>query len=260
MGRAVIRAVAGTPGLTLGAALARSGSPAVGKDAGELAGGEPLGVTVTNDVGAAVAGAEAIIDFTIPEASVDLSEMAARSGLVHIVGTTGCSTEQQAAIAAAGRAGARIVMAANFSLGVNLLLGLVRQAAAALPDFDIEVLEMHHSRKVDAPSGTALMLGAAAAAGRGIDLAEHSVRVRDGHTGPREAGSIGFATLRGGNVVGDHSVILAGAGERLELTHRADDRSLFAAGAAQAALWARGQEPGFYDMADVLGLKHREEP
>lgn len=255
MGRAVIRAVAGTPGLTLAAALARSGSPAVGKDAGELVGIEPLGVTVTNDVGAAVAAAEAIIDFTIPDASVDLSEMAARSGLVHVIGTTGCSADQQASIAAAGRAGGRIVMAANFSLGVNLLLGLVRQAAAALPDFDIEILEMHHSRKVDAPSGTALMLGAAAAAGRGIDLAEHSVRVRDGHTGPRAAGSIGFATLRGGNVTGDHSVILAGAGERLELTHRADDRSLFAAGAAQAALWARGQEPGFYDMADVLGLK-----
>lgn len=255
MGRAMIRAVAETPGLRLSAALARSGTPAVGKDAGELAGIESLGVTVTNDVGAAVAAAEAIIDFTIPEASVDLSEMAARGGLVHIIGTTGCSADQQAAVAAAGRAGARIVMAGNFSLGINLLLGLVRQAAAALPDFDIEILEMHHNRKVDAPSGTALMLGTAAAAGRGIELAEHSVRVRDGHTGPREAGSIGFATLRGGNVIGEHTVILAGAGERLELMHRADDRSLFATGAAQAALWARDQEPGFYDMADVLGFK-----
>lgn len=255
MGRAAIRAVAETAGLRLSAALARSGSPAVGKDAGTLSGVEPLGITVTNDVGTAVAAAEAIIDFTIPDASVALSEMAARRGLVHIIGTTGCSSDQHAAIAAAGRAGARIVMSGNFSLGVNLLVGLVRQAAAALPDFDIEILEMHHNRKVDAPSGTALMLGEAAAAGRGVDLETQAVRVRNGYTGPREAGSIGFATLRGGNVVGEHSVILAGGGERIELTHRADDRSLFATGAARAALWARDQEPGLYDMADVLGLK-----
>ena len=253
MGAANIRAAAATPGITVVAALDRPGAPAIGKDAGELAGLEALGVSVTDDVAAALAGAEAIIDFTAPANSVALAKEAAKRGLVHVVGTTGCSEADDAAIRAAASA-ARIVKAGNFSLGVNVLLGLVKQAAAALPGFDIEILEMHHNKKVDAPSGTALMLGEAAARGRNLDLKTHSVRVRDGQTGPREEGSIGFATLRGGNVIGEHRVILAGPSERIELNHIADNRALFAEGAVRAALWARSQRPGFYSMADVLGF------
>ncbi|RYE47226.1 MAG: 4-hydroxy-tetrahydrodipicolinate reductase [Hyphomicrobiales bacterium] len=253
MGAANIRAAAATPGITVVAALDRPGAPAIGKDAGELAGLEALGVSITDDVAAALAGAEAIIDFTAPANSVALAKEAAKRGLVHVVGTTGCSEADDAAIRTAASA-ARIVKAGNFSLGVNVLLGLVKQAAAALPGFDIEILEMHHNKKVDAPSGTALMLGEAAARGRNLDLKTHSVRVRDGHTGPREEGSIGFATLRGGNVIGEHRVILAGPSERIELNHIADNRALFAEGAVRAALWARSQRPGFYSMADVLGF------
>lgn len=254
MGGAVIRAVAAAPGVVVQSAFDRIGSAAIGQDAGVIVGLGPLGVTVLDHLEAALAGAQAIIDFTVPAASVALARKAAERGLVHIIGTTGCSEEEDAAIRAAAKAGARIVKAGNFSLGVNVVLGLVRQAAAALPDYDIEILEMHHNKKVDAPSGTALMLGAAAAGGRGIELAGHSVRVRDGHTGPRQAGTIGFAALRGGAVIGDHTVILAGDSERIEITHRAQDRAMFAAGAVRAALWARGQRPGLYDMADVLGF------
>ncbi|MGN6487234.1 MAG: 4-hydroxy-tetrahydrodipicolinate reductase [Devosia sp.] len=254
MGNANIRAVLQTPGLQLHSAFDRSGAPAIGKDAGELVGVERLGVAVGDRVEAALDGAQALIDFTAPASSVTLAQAAAKRGLVHIIGTTGCTPEDDAAIAAAARAGARIVKAGNFSLGVNLLLGLVEQAARALPGFDVEILEMHHNKKVDAPSGTALMLGEAAAKGRNVTLADHSVRVRDGHTGAREAGTIGFATLRGGNVIGEHRVILAGPSERIELGHIADNRALFAEGAVRAALWAAGQPPGFYSMADVLGF------
>lgn len=254
MGGANIRAIAATPGLVLQSAFDRSGAPVIGRDAGELSGLDALGVAITDNLDAALAGAEAIIDFTAPANSVLLAREAARRGLVHIVGTTGCSEADEAAIAQAAADGARIVKAGNFSLGVNLLLGLVRQAAAALPGFDIEILEMHHNKKVDAPSGTALMLGEAAARGRNVDLGTHSVRVRDGHTGPRQAGTIGFATLRGGNVIGEHKVILAGPSERIELNHIADNRALFADGAVRAALWARDQRPGLYSMADVLGF------
>lgn len=253
MGAANIRAIASTPGITVVSAFDRAGAPVIGKDAGELAGIEALGVTVVDDIAAALNGADAIVDFTAPANSVALAKEAAKRGLVHIIGTTGCSEADDAAIHEAA-SGARIVKAGNFSLGVNLLMGLVKQAAAALPGFDIEILEMHHNKKVDAPSGTALMLGEAAARGRNLDLKTHSVRVRDGHTGPREEGSIGFATLRGGNVIGEHRVILAGPSERIELNHIADNRALFADGAVRAALWARSQKPGFYNMADVLGF------
>lgn len=253
MGAANIRAIATTPGITVVSAFDRAGAPVIGKDAGELAGIEALGVTVVDDLATALDGADAIIDFTAPANSVALAKEAAKRGLVHIIGTTGCSDTDDTAIREAA-SGARIVKAGNFSLGVNLLLGLVKQAAAALPGFDIEILEMHHNKKVDAPSGTALMLGEAAARGRNLDLTTHSVRVRDGHTGPREEGSIGFATLRGGNVIGEHKVILAGPSERIELNHIADNRALFAEGAVRAALWARGQKPGLYNMADVLGF------
>lgn len=253
MGAANIRAIAAAAGIAVTSAFDRAGAAAIGKDAGELAGIEALGVAITDDVAAALDAADAIIDFTAPASSVALAKEAARRGLVHIIGTTGCSDADEAAIREAATR-ARIVKAGNFSLGVNLLLGLVKQAAAALPGFDIEILEMHHNKKVDAPSGTALMLGEAAARGRNIDLKTHSVRVRDGHTGPREAGSIGFATLRGGNVIGEHKVILAGPSERIELNHIADNRALFADGAVRAALWVRDQRPGFYSMADVLGF------
>lgn len=254
MGGANIRAIAATDGIVVAAAFDRIGAPAIGRDAGEVAGTDRLDVNIGDHAEVALATAQAIIDFTAPAASVALAQKAAERGLVHIIGTTGCTPEDDAAIARAARAGARIVKSGNFSLGINTLLGLVKQAAAALPGFDIEILEMHHNRKVDAPSGTALMLGEAAARGRNIDLAEHSVRVRDGHTGAREPGSIGFATLRGGNVIGEHKVILAGPAERIELAHIADNRALFAEGAVRAALWAQHQKPGLYTMADVLGF------
>jgi 4-hydroxy-tetrahydrodipicolinate reductase len=254
MGAANIRAAANLGGLVLAAAVDRTGSSAIGRDAGSLAGIEPMGIVIGDDMDTALDGADAIIDFTAPAASVALAQKAAERRLIHVIGTTGCSEADDAAIAAAGRAGARIVKSGNFSMGVNLLASLVRQAAAALDQYDIEILEMHHGRKVDAPSGTALLLGQAAAEGRAISLKDKSVRVRDGHTGPREAGTIGFATLRGGTVVGDHSVILAGPSERVELVHRAEDRAIFAHGAARAALWASQQQPGLYSMADVLGL------
>jgi len=251
MGVTNMRTVSAAPGLVVYSAFDRAGSAAIGKDAG---GADPIGVIVTDDVNAALTGADAIIDFTAPANSVALAAEAAKRGLIHIVGTTGCTDADDAAIAAAAANGARIVKAGNFSLGLNLLLGLVKQAAHALPGFDIEILEMHHNKKVDSPSGTALMLGEAAAAGRNVSLKTHSVRVRDGHTGAREAGTIGFATLRGGNVIGEHKVILAGPSERIELNHIADNRALFAEGAARAALWARDQQPGLYSMADVLGF------
>lgn len=254
MGSANIRAVAGHSGLELVGAVDRPGSSAIGKDAGSLAGIEALGVPVTDDIAPLLAGADVIIDFTAPVVSVALAQQAASHGLVHLIGTTGCSPAEDDAIAAAARAGARIVKSGNFSPGMVALTVLVEKAAAALADYDIEVLEMHHNLKVDAPSGTALMLGEAAARGRDIALKDHSVRVRDGHTGPRQPGTIGFATLRGGNVIGDHSVILAGPSERIELTHRAQDRTIYANGAVRAALWAQHQPAGLYSMADVLGL------
>jgi 4-hydroxy-tetrahydrodipicolinate reductase len=255
MGAANIRALLATPGLVLNAAFDRPGAPAIGRDAGTAAGGGELGIAIGNDPEAALEGADAIVDFTAPAVSVMLAELAAARGLVHVIGTTGCSKEEDWAIQKAGSAGARIVKSGNFALGVNVLAGLVRQAAAALPGYDVEIVELHHNQKVDAPSGTALMLGHAAAAGRGIGFDENAVLSRAGHTGARRPGSIGFAALRGGAVIGDHTVILAGPTERIEITHRAQSRDMFAAGAMQAVLWARDRPPGYYDMADVLGLR-----
>lgn len=255
MGQAITRAVSAIEGVTVVGALDRKGAPAIGRDAGELAGLGPIGVEITDDPLPLFAKADGVIDFSAPAASVEYAGYAAQARIVHVIGTTGCSAEDDAAIAAAARH-ATIVKSGNMSLGVNLLAALVEQAARALPaaDFDIEVLEMHHRHKVDAPSGTALLLGEAAAKGRAVALAEKSVRVRDGHTGAREAGTIGFATLRGGSVVGDHSVLLAGTGERITLSHQAEDRAIFARGAVQAALWAKERKPGLYSMRDVLGL------
>ncbi|KKB07826.1 4-hydroxy-tetrahydrodipicolinate reductase [Devosia chinhatensis] len=254
MGAANIRAVAAHPGLELVGALDRSGADTLGCDAGTLAGIEALGVVLTDNVVPLLDQADAIIDFSAPVASVALARQAASRGLVHVIGTTGCLEAEDEAIAQAGRDGARIVKSGNFSPGMVALAVLVEKAAAALSSYDVEILEMHHNLKVDAPSGTALMLGEAAARGRQISLKDNAVRVRDGHTGPREAGTIGFATLRGGNVIGDHSVILAGPSERIELTHRAQDRTIYANGAVLAVLWAHRQKPGLYSMADVLGL------
>ena len=255
MGRTLIRVIAETPGVTLAAAVERPSVPEVGRDSGELAGLGPNGIAVGPDAAAAFVGVDGVLDFTAPTATVGFAELAASAGIVHIVGTTGLSADDEARIKAAA-AKARIVKSGNMSLGVNLLAVLVREAARALDaDFDIEILEMHHKHKVDAPSGTALLLARAAATGRGIDLGSRSVRTRDGHTGARKAGDIGFATLRGGSVVGEHSVLLAGEGEVIELSHKATDRAIFARGAVKAALWARNQKPGLYAMTDVLGLK-----
>jgi 4-hydroxy-tetrahydrodipicolinate reductase len=254
MGRELIRAIAAEPGCKVSGAIETVGSSVLGRDAGELAGIELLGVPVFSDAATVIAAADAIVDFTVPKASVEFARLAASSGTAAIIGTTGFDAASDAAVADAATRTA-IVKAGNMSLGVNLLLALTRQVAAALGnDFDVEIVEMHHRMKVDAPSGTALMLGNAAAAGRHVALRERAVRVRDGHTGPRRPGDIGFATLRGGNVVGDHTVIFAGEGERLELTHRAADRGIFARGAVKAALWAKGRAPGLYAMTDVLGI------
>lgn len=255
MGQALIRAIATIPGATVAAAIERKGSPHLGKDIGQIAGIGPIGVTVSDDPLPAFAKADGVLDFTSPAATVEFAGYAAQARIAHVIGTTGCSAEDDAAIAAAARH-ATIVKSGNMSLGVNLLAVLVEQAARALDpeDFDIEILEMHHRQKVDAPSGTALLLGEAAAAGREIALAENSVRTRDGHTGARKAKTIGFATLRGGSVVGEHSVFLAGPGERITLSHHAEDRAIFARGAVKAALWAHGRKPGLYSMRDVLGL------
>ncbi len=255
MGQTLIRLIHSIDGVTLHAAVERPGSPFVGRDAGEIAGLGATGVIIGDDPLAAFLHAEGVLDFTSPDGSVEFAGLAAQARIVHVVGTTGCSDEHNAKIAAASRH-ARIVKSGNMSLGVNLLSVLVQQAAQALDpaDWDIEILEMHHKRKVDAPSGTALLFGEAAAKGRNIDLASKSVRVRDGHTGPREAGTIGFATLRGGSVIGEHSVLFAGEGETVTLSHSATDRSIFARGAIKAALWARDKKPGLYSMLDVLGL------
>jgi 4-hydroxy-tetrahydrodipicolinate reductase len=254
MGRTLIHAIAATKGVTLAGAVEAADSAVIGRDAGELAGLGRNGVQVVSDVAPLLQAADGLIEFTLPAATLALAELTGSAGIVHIIGTTGHSAEEEKLIAAAARR-APIVKSGNMSLGVNLVAGLVRRVAATLgDDYDIEILEMHHNKKVDAPSGTALLLGRAAAAGRGIDLGAHAVRGRDGQTGPRCAGDIGFAALRGGSVVGDHTVIFAGPAERIEFTHRAEDRMIFARGALHAALWARGKKPGLYSMADVLGL------
>ncbi|MEL6266616.1 MAG: 4-hydroxy-tetrahydrodipicolinate reductase [Pseudomonadota bacterium] len=258
MGQMLVRAVAEDPVLTLAGATDRPGSDWIGRDLGEAMGGAPSGVMVAEDPLPLFARARVVLDFTTPGASVAHAALAAQARVVHVIGTTGFTETEIAAIDAAARH-ATVVRAGNMSLGVNLLMALVRQAAAALPEaFDIEIVEMHHRHKVDAPSGTALMLGEAAAEGRGVRLAEAAVRARDGQTGARPAGTIGLQALRGGDVVGEHTVILAGAGERLTLGHIATDRMLFARGAVQAAHWALDRAPGHYSMADVLGLARSE--
>ena len=254
MGRMLTQVVPDTLGLRLVAALEPAGSASLGVDSGAAFGQAPNGVPVTCDIAAALADADVVIDFSRPEATVAMARAAAKAKVAHIIGTTGFTGDDLDIIAMAAQ-DTVIVRSGNMSLGVNLLAVLAERAAKALgPAWDIEIVEMHHRLKVDAPSGTALLLGEAAARGRGIDLATHSSRGRDGVTGARLTGEIGFASLRGGTVVGDHTVIFAGAGERIELSHRAEDRGVFARGALAAALWTRGKTPGLYSMADVLGL------
>jgi 4-hydroxy-tetrahydrodipicolinate reductase len=255
MGQTLIGLIGASDKARLVACLERTGHPWVGQDAGVAMGGAPIGVTVTDDPLEAFAHAQAVLDFTAPDASVDFANLSAQARVVHVIGTTGLEAGHLAAI---GRAAhhAVIVRAGNMSLGVNLLIGLTRRVAQALDaDWDIEVVEAHHRRKVDAPSGTALMLGQAAADGRGVDLDTVRDAGRDGITGARRRGDIGFASIRGGDIVGEHDVIFATEGERIVLRHLATDRAIFARGALRAALWGQGQKPGEYDMMDVLGMK-----
>ncbi len=254
MGRMLLKTIAEAEGCTIAGGSETPGSPAVGKDLGELAGLSALGQAVVDDPVTLFAGADAVIDFTSPAASVRHAALAAQGQVALVLGTTGLDAEQQAAIERSA-VHTPIVQAANMSLGVNVLLALVERAAALLdPDYDIEVFEMHHRWKVDAPSGTALALGRAAAAGRGVVLEEVSQRGRDGITGARNRGDIGFAALRGGDVTGDHTVTFAAEGERIEIAHKASARDVYARGALKAVLWARGKPSGLYSMNDVLGL------
>src|SRR3982074_1093375 len=254
MGRALTRAIAETPGAVLTGALEAPGSELLGKDAGRLAGLTENGIKLSADLWALSKDADGILDFTVPGATIANVAIAAQRGLVHVIGTTGLSASDDAVIKSVTTR-AVVVQSGNMSLGVNLLAALVKRVAQSLDDgFDIEVLEMHHKAKVDAPSGTALLLGEAAAEGRKISLEERAARGRDGVTGARRSGDIGFASLRGGTVTGEPKVLFGGAVERSELTHRAEDRTMFAQGAIKAALWARDKKPGLYSMADVLGL------
>lgn len=253
MGRMLIAEVLATPNCALSGGV-EPGGPAVGQDLGILVGEEPVGVHVTTDTKALFEASDAVIDFTIAAATKMHARLAAETGTAIVFGTTGLGDAERAAIAEAAKATA-IVQSPNMSVGVNVLMALTQKLAATLgTEFDIDIVEMHHRHKVDAPSGTALGLGEAAAKGRGVSLADVERRTRDGQTGARPEGEIGFATLRGGDVVGDHTVIFAADGERIELTHKASSREIFARGAVRAAVWSKGRSPGLYSMRDVLAL------
>jgi 4-hydroxy-tetrahydrodipicolinate reductase len=254
MGQMLIRQIEHTPGCTLAGAIEGANSNALGRDAGEVAGVGAKGVKIVSDAGAAIGAAETVIDFTVPAATVAHAKIAADKGVAMVIGTTGLDPAQAALVHEAAKK-VPIMWAANMALGVNILLALVEKTASMLdPSYDIEVVEMHHRHKIDAPSGTALALGRAAAAGRQVRLEDVWRKSRDGHTGARPAGEIGFAALRGGEEVGLHTVMFAAAGERLELSHRAFSRETYAAGAVRAAQWLMGKKPGLYGMKDVLGL------
>jgi 4-hydroxy-tetrahydrodipicolinate reductase len=254
MGKTLLEAVAAAPDLCLHGALDRSGSPLLGRDAGELV-GAPLGVKVTDDVALALAGAEVLIDFTRPEATLRHLALCREIGVAAVIGTTGFDAAGKATIAEAARS-VPLVFAPNMSVGVNLALKLLDTAARVLDDgFDVEIVEAHHRHKVDAPSGTALRMGEVVAAALGRDLRSCAVYGREGVTGERDGRTIGFATMRGGDIVGDHTVMFAGIGERLEITHKAGSRMTFALGALRAARFLAGKSDGLFDMQDVLGLK-----
>ena len=254
MGQMLVKLIAGSDRARLVGCVERQGHAWIGQDIGVAMGGAALGVRVTDDPLEAFVQAQAVVDFTTPEASVEFAALAAQARAVHVVGTTGLEAAHQRKLTLAAHH-AVIVQAGNMSLGVNLLTRLTQKVAQALDaDWDIEIVEAHHRMKVDAPSGTALMLGQAAALGRGVALDQVRVSGRDGITGARRRGDIGFAAIRGGDVEGEHDVIFAADGERIVLRHIATDRSVFARGALRAALWGQGQKPGRYDMMDVLGL------
>ena len=254
MGRMLVAEILAGDGATLIGGIEHGESAFLGQDIAVLAGLDEVGIVVGSDTDALFAAADVVIDFTLPQATIHHTQGAIKHGTALVIGTTGLGQEEQAAVEKAANSVA-VVQAANYSVGVNLLLGLTSQVAGVLEnDYDIEVLEMHHRHKVDAPSGTALALGQAAADGRGVDLEAVSARVRDGHIGARNPGDIGFATLRGGDVVGDHSVIFAADGERIELHHKASSRTVFARGAVRSAKWCENKAPGLYSMRDVLGL------
>lgn len=253
MGHALLEGVFADPELELHAALDRADSPQIGRDAGEQF-GKASGVKISHDIEAALRGADVLVDFTRPEPSLEYLAACRKAGVKIVIGTTGFTAEQKQQIEAASREVA-VVFAPNMSVGVTLLINLVQAAAKVLNQgYDIEVIEAHHRHKVDAPSGTALRLGEAAAAALGRDLAECAVYGREGVTGERDPSTIGFATVRGGDVVGDHTVLFAGIGERVELTHKASSRATFALGALRAAKFLAGKQRGLYDMRDVLGL------
>jgi len=254
MGQMLVREIAGTKDASFGGGSEAPGSTALGKDPGELAGSGPTSTRIGSDAAALFASCDTVIDFTVPAASVAHAKLAAAAGKALVIGTTGFSAEDERAIAEAATRAA-IVKAPNMSLAVNLLMALTERVAASLgPDYDIEIFEIHHKHKIDAPSGTALGLGQAAARGRRIDFKDNAVRARDGHTGARKEGTIGFSAARGGAEIGDHTVMFCGGADRLELTHKAHSRGIYAAGAVRAALWLAGRKPGLYTMKDVLGL------
>lgn len=255
MGRTLIKLILADPGFELLGAVERPGHASLGEDLGLLSGGAAAGCVLTSDVLDLVRHADAVLDFTSPANSVEIAAFAAQARIVHVLGTTGLGAEDDAKIKAAARH-ATIIRSGNFSVGVVLLAALAKRVAETLDaSFDVEILEMHHRMKVDAPSGTALLLGEAVAEGRGIALGANSDRGRDGQTGARQQGHIGFAALRGGAVVGEHTVMFVSDDERIELTHKAGDRSIFARGALRAAAWGQGKGPGLFSMQDVLGLK-----
>ena len=257
MGQMLVKTADALDSVTLSGAVERSGHEWIGQDLGTVMGGAPRSVSVTDDFAAAIEGADVVIDFTAPAATISFSKACAKAGVAYVIGTTGMTAEEIAELEPAAKKIA-VVRAGNMSLGVNLLVQLTKKVAAALDDdYDIEVIEAHHNKKVDAPSGTALMLGDAAAEGRGVSLADVSDRARDGITGVRRRGDIGFTAIRGGDIVGEHDVMFAAMGERIVLRHVASDRSVFARGALKAAMWTRGRAPGAYDMLDVLGLSSR---
>jgi len=254
MGQMLLKTVLESDRARLVGAVEQVGHPWVGLDVGEAMAGRANGIIVTDDPLEAFAVSQAVIDFTAPSATLEFAALAAQARAVHVIGTTGMSDADIALLEPASRH-AVLVRAGNMSLGVNLLTKLTEKVAAALDaDFDIEIIEAHHRHKVDAPSGTALMLGEAAAAGRGVDLASVRDVGRDGITGARKRGDIGFTAIRGGDIVGEHDVVFAAAGERIILRHMATDRGIFARGALKAALWGQTQKPGHYSMMDVLGL------
>lgn len=255
MGRMLVDTIAASDSAHLAGAVERAGHDWIGQDLGQAMGGAGMGVIVSDGIASVLEAADVIIDFTAPAATIAFAQAAARAGVAHVIGTTGMNADEIAQLPDPEE-GAVIVRAGNMSLGVNLLVQLTQQVAAALDeDYDIEVVEAHHNQKVDAPSGTALMLGEAAARGRGVVLDDVSDCGRDGITGVRTRGQIGFAAIRGGDIVGEHDVMFAAAGERITLRHVASDRSVFARGAVKAALWTEGKTPGHYDMLDVLGLR-----